>query len=114
MSLLYWRQKSLSEYLYWTQLNRIEEIDALRGIALMGILVVNIFVFHAPYSHYGEVYGSLEGTQRTILYAMIYFFSGKFMLIYSFLFGYSLGIMKERYKDNFLRTHLGRMVVLLM
>jgi len=79
---------------------RIHQIDALRGFALFGILMVNIFVFHAPYSHYGPFYGAFEGMQKAIVDHMVYFFGGKFMFIYAFLFGYSFWIQYEKWSDQ--------------
>lgn len=78
---------------------RIHQIDALRGFALFGILIVNIFVFHAPYPHYGPFYFQFEGFDIQVLTNMIFFFAGKFMFIYAFLFGYSFWIQYERADD---------------
>ena len=78
---------------------RILQIDALRGFALFGILIVNIFVFHVPYPHYGDFYFSFEGLNRVIVEQMIFLFAGKFMFIYAFLFGYSFWIQYEKAKD---------------
>lgn len=80
---------------------RIHQIDALRGFALFGILVVNIFVFHAPYSHYGPFYfGNFEGTEINALQTMIWLCAGKFMFIYAFLFGYGFWIQYEKTKSS--------------
>ena len=77
---------------------RITQIDALRGFALFGILMVNIFVFHAPYAHYGPFYyGNYSGTELAALQQMIFFFAGKFMFIYAFLFGYGCWMQFEKY-----------------
>ncbi len=35
---------------------RIPALDGLRGIALMGILLINIYIFNAPYFALGEFY----------------------------------------------------------
>ncbi|MEO1626280.1 MAG: DUF418 domain-containing protein [Bacteroidota bacterium] len=93
---------------------RIYQIDALRGFALFGILMVNIFVFHAPYSHYGAFYGQLEGINKWVLENMVYFFGGKFMFIYAFLFGYSFWLQYARTaeKDQF-KTFWNRRMLLL-
>lgn len=79
---------------------RIHQIDALRGFALLGILIVNIFVFHAPYSHYGAFYLQFEGLESILLEHMIFFCGGKFMFIYAFLFGYSFWMQYEKFEDK--------------
>lgn len=62
--------------------------DQLRGIALLGILVVN-----APFlaiSGIGYTEESLTGTLNTVVAAAVVFLAeGKFYLIFSLLFGYS-------------------------
>ncbi|MEO1437022.1 MAG: DUF418 domain-containing protein [Bacteroidota bacterium] len=75
---------------------RLHQIDALRGFALFGILIVNIFIFHAPYGHYREFYGAFEGFEAGVVEHMIFFFGGKMMFIYAFLFGYSFWLQLER------------------
>ncbi len=93
---------------------RIHQIDALRGFALFGILVVNIFVFHAPYPHYGEFYFQFVGTEIRVLENMFFFFAGKFMFIYAFLFGYSFWLQYEKaeQEDTF-RSYWNRRMLLL-
>ncbi|MEM1328647.1 MAG: DUF418 domain-containing protein [Bacteroidota bacterium] len=91
---------------------RIQQIDALRGFALFGILMVNIFVFHAPYPHYSTFYGEFEGANAAALENMIFFCGGKFMFIYAFLFGYSFWMQYERKKSDFRGYWNRRMLVL--
>jgi len=92
--------------------SRIKEIDALRGLALFGILWVNIFVFHAPYSHYGAFYGAFEGLDGQLVNFVVDFVSGKFLFIFAFLFGMGVSIQELVRKTNFLSYHYRRMVVL--
>lgn len=93
---------------------RIFQIDGLRGFALFGILVVNIFVFHAPYAHYSEFYGQFEGGEGAVLEHMIFFFGGKFMFIYAFLFGYSFWMQYEKMPQTALfRAFWNRRMLLL-
>jgi len=79
---------------------RITSIDALRGFALLGILIVNIFVFHAPYAHYGEFYFGFEGEEIAVVENMVFFCGGKFMFIFAFLFGYGCWMQYEKYTDK--------------
>ncbi|EHK64873.1 DUF418 domain-containing protein [Achromobacter arsenitoxydans] len=69
---------------------RLEHVDALRGFALFGILVVNIGVFAFPFYGGGvpdPVYsGPLDLTVRWLI---AWLFETKFYLLFSFLFGYS-------------------------
>lgn len=91
----------------------MEELDALRGFALLGILIVNIFVFHAPYCHYSEFYGDLEGIQATTLEWMINLVADKFLFIFAFLFGYGLVLQQRSRGSDFYRYCIKRLIVLL-
>lgn len=61
---------------------RLVELDALRGFALGGILLVNITVMSGPG-------GFQDGAASTLIEAV---FLNKFYVLFSFLFGYSLTI----------------------
>lgn len=96
--------------------NRIVEIDALRGFALLGILTVNIFAFHAPLAHYTEFYSKFEGVEKQIIDLMVFFCGGKFMFIFAFLFGYGFWLQFNKYTDKkaFQKFWLQRMIVLFL
>ncbi|WP_448951348.1 DUF418 domain-containing protein [Labrys neptuniae] len=70
--------------------DRLAEVDALRGFALFGILVVNIIAFASVYYGRGvtdPAFTSLAGRLAEGLVSFV--FETKFYLIFSFLFGYS-------------------------
>ena len=93
---------------------RIPQIDALRGFALFGILMVNIFVFHAPYAHYGPFYYQFEGTQIAALEWMVNLFAGNFMFIYAFLFGYGCWMQYEKFDSTSdFRSYWNRRMIIL-
>lgn len=94
--------------------NRLHELDALRGIALFGILLVNIFIFHAPYSYYGEFYGAFDGIQGVAVETVVNFASGKFLFIFAFLFGYGIALQQQKMGSAFYPYHSKRMVTLLV
>lgn len=80
--------------------NRIIELDILRGIALFGILIVNIFVFNAPYIHYFEHYGTFSGLNGSAVETVLLMFGDKFMPIYAFLFGYGTYLIQRKFKTS--------------
>ena len=76
---------------------RIATLDALRGFALFGILLMNIEGFVGPtlVSTTG-LDPALTGADRTVD-ALIYFFvQGKFFTLFSLLFGMGFAVMSQR------------------
>ncbi|MGX1882637.1 DUF418 domain-containing protein [Streptomyces sp. NPDC055287] len=66
---------------------RILEVDALRGFALLGILLVNSLTMAGPYGLLG---GRPPGTGDTVALWLVEFLArSKFYVLFSFLFGYS-------------------------
>lgn len=95
-------------------MHRIVELDALRGIALFGILLVNIFVFHAPISYYNDVYGVFEGIQGLAVDLMVNYAGGKFLFIFAFLFGYGIVLLKNSRSAPFYGYFIKRMLILFL
>ncbi|MFI9402718.1 DUF418 domain-containing protein [Nocardia sp. NPDC052316] len=72
---------------------RIAEVDILRGFALFGILITNVLVASALWSYAGtrdnprsRFDGPIDHTVHAVVEAL---FSGRFYLLFAFLFGYS-------------------------
>ena len=81
---------------------RIEVLDAIRGFALLGILIANMAYFNSP-AAYLEVLGEnmWTGFWNTITSSFINLFvQGKFYSIFSFLFGLGFVIFFERAKKR--------------
>ncbi|MFD3759683.1 DUF418 domain-containing protein [Streptomyces sp. NPDC058622] len=68
---------------------RIPEVDALRGFALMGILLVNALMMADPYGLGTADNPDASTLDRTVEGLVQTFVVGKFYLMFSFLFGYS-------------------------
>jgi uncharacterized protein len=80
---------------------RIQDIDILRGFALFGVILVNVFYFHVPDVHFSAYYGQFTGLiDRIVFLALNWFVDRKFYPIFSFLFGlgFALQFMKARQK----------------
>src|SRR5271163_2672500 len=76
---------------------RILFIDVLRGMALFGILAANIRAFFGPLDIYGDI--GLLFHSRADVWAqglVDMFFQGKFISIFSFLFGLGFAIQLSR------------------
>lgn len=68
---------------------RIIELDALRGMSLFGILLMNILVFSFPYEHV-RLDVALQGVNGFLFRVVSLLVIGSFYPIFSFLFGFSL------------------------
>ncbi|MFD1361028.1 DUF418 domain-containing protein [Lentibacillus salinarum] len=76
---------------------RMMWIDAARGFAILGIFVVNIGAFSAPYFLYGGEMGAWPSAIDQFTEAFIdIFFQASFYTLFSLLFGFGLHILKER------------------
>lgn len=76
---------------------RIENLDVLRGFALLGILLMNIEAIVGPLTATGTgLDPNLAGADRWAD-ALIYFFvQGKFFMLFSLLFGMGFAVMSQR------------------
>ncbi|GGK08248.1 hypothetical protein GCM10010123_42730 [Pilimelia anulata] len=98
---------------------RIATVDALRGLALLGILVVNITYFASQYRGTGVLDPRFEGPVDKWTYLLIdTLFETKFYLLFSFLFGYSFTLQitaaarrGAAFTPRFLRRLLGLFLI---
>jgi len=79
-------------------LDRIQTLDLLRGIALLGILVVNIKAMAMIGASYNNptAYGNFQGSNFLVWLITDLFFESKMMAIFSMLFGAGIVLMSER------------------
>ncbi|MBM4168133.1 MAG: DUF418 domain-containing protein [Ignavibacteria bacterium] len=95
---------------------RIETIDILRGFAIFGILIVNMAYFNSPVYLIIMPTDWWTGTVDRVAQGLIRFAAeGKFITLFSFLFGLGLAIQMLRAEEqgkNFLPFYRRRLVVL--
>ncbi len=83
------------------QTERIELIDALRGFALFGILMVNMLYMYEPVSNMVVGAKPDSSVKHIIAESFIkFFFEGKFYVIFSMLFGFGFYIILNKSKDS--------------
>ncbi len=77
---------------------RVGSVDVLRGVAVLGILAMNIYSFALPASAYTDPtsYGGFTGFNLATWIFTHLFFEQKFMTIFSMLFGGGLVLMGMR------------------
>ncbi|HSG28665.1 MAG TPA: DUF418 domain-containing protein [Candidatus Krumholzibacterium sp.] len=78
--------------------NRIASVDVLRGLALLGILVINVQSFALPDMaiKMPSIAGGMEGMDRIAWWVSYLFFYHKCMPVFSMLFGAGLVLMNDR------------------
>ncbi len=99
--------------------DRIDAMDTLRGVAILGILVMNVQIFAMPEAAYffPVVYGDMSGLNGLVWYLGELLASSKFITIFSMLFGAGIVLMNERAKAKgrgFAGLHYRRMWWLLV
>ncbi len=102
-----------------TQAERITSIDVLRGVAVLGILVMNIQSFSMVGAAYlnPTAYGDLSGANFAVWLSSHILADRKFMTIFSLLFGAGIMLMASRQEEGDGRArgvHYRRMTVLLL
>lgn len=95
---------------------RIDSLDALRGFAIFGILLINIQVFSgwgfvAPETRQALAWSQWDEPIATWLDILV---RAKFYSLFSLLFGYSFMMLAERVQQGPVRYHLRRMLGLLV
>ena len=77
---------------------RINQLDVMRGFALLGILIMNIISFGLPEAHYfnPHVEGVLHGLNQGALVVSELFANEKFMGLFSLLFGASVVLFTDK------------------
>ncbi|CEG26044.1 DUF418 domain-containing protein [Bacillus sp. B-jedd] len=95
---------------------RIISLDAMRGIAILGIYLVNMLSFHSPYMLINPLEYWNHGIDRYFYIFIDIFAQASFYPLFSMLFGYGLMLMKERSKakgKNFYPVVIRRLFFLL-
>jgi uncharacterized protein len=86
---------------------RIEFLDVLRGVALFGILIVNVFSFGADSTAWTAGYDRATWLVKHML------FETKFWMLYSLLFGMSFYLQSQ--SDSYRLTHaVSRLLILML
>lgn len=81
-----------------TSAERIISLDVLRGVAILGILVMNIYAFAMPFIAYANptVLGGLEAHNMGTWFFTHILFDQKFLSIFAMLFGAGMILMTGR------------------
>ncbi len=96
---------------------RIDSLDVIRGVAVMGILVANLPAYGLPEAAYFSpaAWGGSAGWDRFAWFATYVLVEGKMRGLFSMLFGASMLIVAERARaagDHPARVHYARMATL--
>jgi uncharacterized protein len=97
--------------------DRIGSLDALRGVALLGILLVNIFSFGQPHYSSPYAYGDLHRANFAVWLLSHTFAYLKFLSIFSMLFGAGVYLFTSRIEAAGRQSgwlHYRRMLVLIL
>lgn len=78
---------------------RIDAMDILRGLALIGILLMNIEWFNRAIAGLGSQDTSLTGIDHAVGWFIRCFVEGKFYTLFSLLFGMGFAVMLIRAKE---------------
>jgi uncharacterized protein len=102
-----------------TTRDRILTLDTVRGVAVMGILLLNIIAFAMPPAAYmnPRAYGGSEGLDLVVWLGNFILFDGKMRGLFSFLFGASTLLVIEGATakgESAGRVHYSRMIWLLV
>lgn len=80
---------------------RIQQVDILRGFALLGILMVNVFGYHASFYNFGGFYSQLsDPAEKEVFRWIIGLGADKFIFLFSLLFGFGFYLLYSKPHEN--------------
>lgn len=96
--------------------DRIVALDALRGLAVLGIAWMNVHAFALPLQAYYNptAFGLETAADRWVWLASLVFVEDKFRTLFAILFGAGCLTLLEKDQDNPVRAHVARMGVLFL
>ena len=85
-----------------TGAERIDSLDILRGVSILGILVMNIYAYAMPFSAYSNplIMGGTDMLNLGTWFFTHILFDQKFLSIFAFLFGAGIILMTDRAKAS--------------
>lgn len=94
---------------------RITALDALRGVAVIGIVPMNVIAFSMPANAYlnPRVWGGTDPLETTLWAVSFVLVEDKFRALFAMMFGAGIAILLDRDAPHPLRAHYARMAVLL-
>ena len=95
---------------------RIQTVDALRGFAVMGIILLHN-IEHFNFYSFPETTGALQALDGTIWDFLFFSFSGKAYAIFALLFGFTFYLQSRssnRRGEDFKNRYMWRLVLLLL
>ncbi len=95
---------------------RLEVVDVLRGFALLGVLITNVYSFNLPPDGYIGDYSTSTILDNITYWFVRVFVKGKFYTLFSFMFGLSFALQISRLKSQgapVVRLYTRRLAILL-
>lgn len=96
-------------------MQRMPQLDMIRGLAVLALLLMNIFAFALPpdYAHSLQWSEVSPSSTDTLLYNIqTLFIKGRFITLFSLLFGVSLFLVVDKYGAAYLKRRLYWLLVL--
>ena len=95
---------------------RVAALDALRGVAVAGIVPMNVLAFAMPATAYvnPRAYGLESGLDAVLWAVSFVFVEDKFRALFAMLFGAGVAILIERAKARPWAGHFARMAALMV
>lgn len=90
-------------------MQRLPQLDIIRGVAILGILLINILSFAYPIDIAPNLLWHEAGVSAidAVLYnVQTLLFSGRFITLFNLLFGVSMLLIFQRYGDSYLQRRL--------
>lgn len=93
---------------------RIHVIDVIRGFALFGVIVINVFFINMPPYGFIDMYHPVSVTDHVSYWFIKLLIVGKFISLFSFLFGLGFAIQIFRLKEKGIsaRFYFRRLLIL--